>query len=124
MNNELDGNLVNRGTLTGSVSSSGGLIGEVSSSGSIRGKLYVPMLAGKSAYELAVEHGFDGTEEEWLESLKASVDLATDVSPGIMKLYDNTGENIDGGMTQRSVTHAINDSASSIPAEDLIAILV
>lgn len=24
---------------------------------------------GKSAYELAVEHGFKGTEQEWLESL-------------------------------------------------------
>lgn len=24
---------------------------------------------GKSAYEIAVEHGFEGTEEEWLESL-------------------------------------------------------
>lgn len=26
---------------------------------------------GKSAYEIAVDHGFIGTEEEWLESLKA-----------------------------------------------------
>lgn len=25
---------------------------------------------GKSAYELAVDHGFEGSEEEWLESLK------------------------------------------------------
>ena len=25
---------------------------------------------GKSAYEIALEHGFEGTEEEWLESLK------------------------------------------------------
>lgn len=25
---------------------------------------------GKSAYEIAVEHGFVGTVEEWLESLK------------------------------------------------------
>ena len=27
---------------------------------------------GKSAYELAVEHGYTGTEEEWLDSLKAA----------------------------------------------------
>lgn len=27
---------------------------------------------GKSAYELAVENGFSGTQEEWLESLKGS----------------------------------------------------
>ena len=25
---------------------------------------------GKSAYEIAVEHEYDGTEEEWLDSLK------------------------------------------------------
>ena len=25
---------------------------------------------GKSAYEIAVEHGFNGTEEQWLESLR------------------------------------------------------
>lgn len=25
---------------------------------------------GKSAYEIAVEHGFEGTEEQWLASLK------------------------------------------------------
>ena len=29
-----------------------------------------PGAAGKSAYEIAQEHGFEGTEEEWLESLK------------------------------------------------------
>lgn len=27
-------------------------------------------LQGKSAYEIAVENGFEGTEQEWLESLK------------------------------------------------------
>ena len=34
----------------------------------INGKTY--KIEGKSAYEIAVEHGFVGTEEEWLESLK------------------------------------------------------
>ncbi len=37
----------------------------------ISGKLSKPdVIHGKSAYELAVMHGFDGTEEEWLASLK------------------------------------------------------
>lgn len=27
-------------------------------------------IPGKSAYEIAVENGFEGTEQEWLESLK------------------------------------------------------
>lgn len=31
---------------------------------------------GKSAYEIAVDKGFKGTEEEWLESLKSNVDLS------------------------------------------------
>lgn len=31
---------------------------------------YVKGLDGKSAYQIAVENGFEGTEEEWLASLK------------------------------------------------------
>lgn len=30
---------------------------------------YISELEGESAYEIAVRHGFDGTEQEWLESL-------------------------------------------------------
>lgn len=34
-------------------------------------------LEGKSAYDIAVDNGFEGTEEEWLESLKGdNVDLS------------------------------------------------
>ena len=35
--------------------------------------------AGKSAYEIAVEHGFEGTEEEWLASLGDVSDIAKKV---------------------------------------------
>lgn len=76
---------------------------------------------GYSAYEIAVQHGFNGTEEEWLMSLGAKP--ASDVQSGIMKLYNTTGENTDGTMTQRSITHAIADSAAeSISAEEIIGI--
>lgn len=38
----------------------------------LRGSISIPeTIHGKSAYEIAVYHGFDGTEEEWLESLKS-----------------------------------------------------
>lgn len=38
----------------------------------MRGSLSIPdMIKGASAYEIAVMHGFDGTEEEWLASLHA-----------------------------------------------------
>lgn len=33
---------------------------------------------GLSAYEIAKKNGFDGAEEEWLESLYAQVNYATD----------------------------------------------
>ena len=37
----------------------------------LRGTIVNPdVIRGKSAYEIAVMHGFNGTEEEWLESLK------------------------------------------------------
>lgn len=42
--------------------------------------------SGKSAYEIAVENGFSGTEQEWLESLKGS-DL------NIEDIYDSAVEN-------------------------------
>lgn len=37
--------------------------------------VYVRGSDGKSAYEIAVEHGFAGTEEEWLDSLRATVTI-------------------------------------------------
>ncbi len=37
-------------------------------------------LDGKSAYEIAVEHGYVGTEEEWLESLKGKDGVSPDMS--------------------------------------------
>ena len=61
---------------------------------------------GKSAYEIAVENGFEGTEEEWLESLKGDVtlteedlnDIAEDVKKSIevptkiSELHDDTND--------------------------------
>ena len=37
----------------------------------LRGSMSIPdVIHGKSAYEIAVAHGYGGTEDEWLESLK------------------------------------------------------
>lgn len=39
----------------------------------LRGSVSLPdMIVGKSAYEIALMHGFKGTVEEWLESLKGT----------------------------------------------------
>jgi hypothetical protein len=53
---------------------SSGIKAEVKTGGGIRAGVqvggYVKGLDGKSAYQIALENGFEGTEEEWLASLK------------------------------------------------------
>lgn len=39
----------------------------------LSGNLSNPVLRGYSAYEVAVQNGFEGTEQEWLESLKGQI---------------------------------------------------
>lgn len=47
------------------------LRGNAESYEELRGSLTVPeAIQGKSAYEIALLNGFEGTEEEWLASLK------------------------------------------------------
>lgn len=57
----MQGNVTSKEKLVGSVSPKGAITGGV---GVVFGK------DGKSAYELAVKNGFEGTEEEWIASLK------------------------------------------------------
>ena len=47
---------------------SGSVSGNISSTATIRGRIYSPTFV--SAYSIAVQNGFKGTEKEWLESLK------------------------------------------------------
>lgn len=54
--------------------------------GSGSGGSGTPGQDGKSAYEIAVENGFEGTEEEWLTSLKGSDGF----SPTIIENEDNS----------------------------------
>ena len=53
MSNEIRGTVATKGTMTGNL-------------GAVFGK------DGKSAYEVAVKNGFDGSEAEWLASLKGA----------------------------------------------------
>ena len=46
------------------------LIGKATTNKKLQGKINgIETLKGYSAYEIALIHGFEGTEEEWLESL-------------------------------------------------------
>ena len=50
--------------------------------------------AGKSAYEIAVDNGFVGTETEWLESLKGTD--GTTFTPSVSATGDLSWSNDDG----------------------------
>lgn len=54
---------------------------------------------------------FDGIEYTLLEG---NLPIASSMTAGIMKLYDNTGTNIDGTMTQRAITDELNDKIEMI----------
>lgn len=61
----------------------------------LRGEVAMPdMIRGKSAYEIAVMHGFKGSETEWLESLKGK--------------DGKDGKDGDGGEGLPAVTEADN----------------
>ena len=72
---------------------------------------------GKSAYEVAVENGFTGTEEEWLASLKAAIDdskTATDTTWSSIKVDANVRKNLEGNLVDYTGTFEQLQSDSSI----------
>lgn len=65
-------------------------------------------IEGKSAYEIAVKNGFGGTEEEWLESLKADIDLSDYVTKSEHDESLEGKANIDGNYPDMTVGTALN----------------
>lgn len=57
-------------SVQGTVSTKGTLEGETSASVAVKGKVSTPTVIYTDAYTIAVKNGFEGTVEEWLESLK------------------------------------------------------
>jgi hypothetical protein len=52
-------------------------------------------------------------------SLSGSLPTASAQTAGVMKLYDTTGDAIDGSMTQRSITENLNKKIeASLNAEE------
>lgn len=71
MSNVLSGNVSDTVVLKGNISGAGTLNGSVSGTGTIKGSLQgIIGKDGYSAYEVAVKNGFEGSEVEWLASLK------------------------------------------------------
>ena len=67
--------------------------------------------AGKSAYEIAVDNGFIGTETEWLESLKGA-DGADGVTPHI----DSTTKNWHIGAVDTGILAEGTEGTTFIPS--------
>jgi hypothetical protein len=96
---------------------------------------------GKSAYEIAVENGFVGTEEEWLESLKGEKGDPGDVAASDVSIYQDYSPIIEGfknihftgnGVTVRPISYLtqwdnlgeVEPSISSYKAEETKSVLV
>lgn len=62
--------MINEDGLVGTLSQPDNLIGTMSDPDNLTGTLDGELIRGYSAYEIAVQNGFEGTEEEWLASLK------------------------------------------------------
>lgn len=87
MSDEYNGSIAPVGTLTGSVDTALGRDGENGTD-------------GKSAYQIAVDNGFKGTEAEWLESLKCKMSEGSITPEMLDRSYVRLGkvESIAGGM--------------------------
>lgn len=46
---------------------------------------------------------------------------ASDQTPGVLKLYNETGDNTDGTMTQRSITNELDNLKFDVDGETLVA---
>lgn len=56
----------------------------------LTGSIYVPeQIHGKSAYEIALENGFEGTVEQWLASLKGEPGDTPYIKDGYWYIGDN-----------------------------------
>ena len=66
-------------------------------------------LKGKSAYQIAVDEGFDGTEEEWVASLKGA-----DGKDGAAAVLQTTGSRTDATISQAALTKLFDNVDTKI----------
>lgn len=66
------------------------------------------IIVGESAYEIAVRNGFEGTEEEWLSSLKGEQGETGAAGVGA-EVVQTTGDREDAVMSQKAVSEDLNE---------------
>lgn len=74
---------------------------------------------GKSAYEIAVEHGFEGTEEEWLESLSSGSVSDEQVEKAVNKYLDENPVDV-GVQFETDETLTLENGVLSVNTADVV----
>lgn len=79
---------------------------------------------GKSAYEVAVDEGYSGTEEEWLKSLKGDegVSPTVEVKESTETRYVLTITDKDGSFDTPNLKGGEGGAVDSIPTADITAL--
>lgn len=92
MSNNIYGTISQTGNVSGNIDSNRQLNGELTSQKSMSGNIMNTILKGMSAYEIAQKYGFKGTEEQWIRSLGATIQIGT-VTDGRPVSVTNSGDN-------------------------------
>lgn len=73
---------------------------------------------GKSAYQIAVDNGFVGTEQEWLASLKGEPGEIEDIESMVEeKVQEQINEQLEDTIKE-SVDQAVSDAISGSTSEE------
>ena len=84
----INGTITQSSSLSGTINQKDQISGTVAPSIDLDGNIMATVLKGLSAYDIAVLHGFTGTEEEWLEYLQGESAYEVAVKNG----FDGTEE--------------------------------
>lgn len=81
---------------------------------------------GKSAYEIAIDNGFVGTEKQWLESLKGQ-DGQNASSPTIVEIFEQYKLTVDREATfeeflEQYLTYSLPQVSASIALQSVVSI--
>jgi hypothetical protein len=108
--------------------------GNVGSVIELRGRISMPdTIQGKSAYEVAVMNGFEGSEAEWLESLKGAngkdghslyLGDSTETSPEIMSIPVSQIKAIYGRNVQQNDTILYNNTLLRVTSKNNVDVAI
>lgn len=87
-----------------------------------KGSIPITSAVHKLYIDMATQQMFVFDGEKYVSAGGKQVANATSEIPGIMKLYDTVGQNIDGTMTQRAITKELNEKFEMdvVPEDEML----